>query len=379
MADKRDYYEVLGVSKTASADEIKSAYRKLAKKYHPDMHPGDKECEEKFKEANEAYEVLSDTEKRQKYDQFGHAAFDPAVAAGGGYGGFGGFGGFDGFDFGDVFSSFFGGGRSGASRANMPEDGEDIGARVVVDFEEAALGCKKDISFARVEGCPDCDGSGAKAGTKPETCTACGGRGYVTVQQQTMFGYSQTQRACQSCRGTGKVIKTPCENCNGKGRIRIKKKLAVNIPAGIDDGQRVVLRAQGSAGKNGGANGDLIIEVRVNPHKIFTRDGANLYCNIPISFTQAALGAELVVPLLEGKTTKFTNPEGTQTGTRFTIRGEGVVDLNSRRKTKGDLIFTVVVETPTKLNAEQKKLLRSLGESLGEKEEKGGFFSKLFK
>ncbi len=379
MADKRDYYEVLGVSKDASADDIKRAYRRLAKQYHPDMHPGDKEAEEKFKEANEAYEVLSDDEKRQKYDQFGHAAFDPSMG-GGGFGGFGGFEG--GFDFGDIFSSFFGGGsRGGANRANMPEDGEDLLARVSITFEESAFGCKKEVSFARVESCPDCSGTGAEKGTHPESCPQCRGRGYVTVQQQTMFGYSQSQRPCNNCRGTGKIVKNPCSNCNGKGRIKIKKKLEVNIPAGIDDGQRVVLRGQGNAGRNGGAAGDLIIEVRVAPHKVFTRQGNNLYCEVPISFTEAALGAEIEVPILGGKTTTFEIPEGTQTGTKFAVKGEGIPDINTvRKRQKGDLIFTVVVETPTKLTPEQKKILRSLeeaGTESGAKKRKG-FFSKLF-
>ena len=379
MADKRDYYEVLGVSKDASADDIKKAYRKLAKMYHPDMHPGDTEAEEKFKEANEAYEVLSDEEKRSKYDQYGHAAFDPA--AGGGGSGFGGFGGFGGdFDFGDIFSSIFGGGRSsGGRRANMPEDGDDLLTRVTVSFEEAAFGCKKDVSYARVESCPDCSGSGAAKGTTPESCPHCKGRGYVTVQQQTMFGYSQSQRACNNCRGTGKIVKNPCSNCNGKGRIKLNKKLEVSIPAGIDNGQRIVLRGQGSAGRNGGDNGDLVIEVYVKPHELFIREGNNLYCEVELSFAEAALGAEIEVPLLGGKTTKFSIPEGTQTGTSFTIKGEGVQEINSRSRRKGDLIFTVVVETPTKLTQEQKKLLEQFAELRGEgKKGKRGFFKKIF-
>jgi molecular chaperone DnaJ len=386
MAEKRDYYEVLGVAKDASADDIKRAYRKLAKMYHPDMHPGDKEAEEKFKEANEAYEVLSDEEKREKYDRYGHAAFDPAAGAGGG-GGFGGFGSnFGGsFDFEDIFSSFFGGGSRGgtnnARRANMPEDGDDLLARITVSFEEAANGCKKEVNYARVESCPDCNGSGSEPGTKPETCQNCRGRGFVTVQQQTLFGYSQTQRPCSNCRGTGKIVKNPCSNCNGKGRIKLKKKLEVNIPAGIDNGQRVVLRGQGSAGRNGGDNGDLIIEVYVEPHELFTREGNNLYLEVNLSFTEAALGAEIEVPLLGGRTTKFEIPEGTQTGTKFTVKGEGVADINTvRRRAKGDLIFTVTVETPTKLTEEQKNILRSFAESRGEGKEKGkgGFFRKIF-
>lgn len=381
MAEKRDYYEVLGISKDADAETIKRAYRKLAKQYHPDMHPGDKEAEEKFKEANEAYEVLSDDEKRRKYDQYGHAAFDPSSGAGGGFGGFGGFEG--GFDFGDIFSSIFGNSNRAGSRTNMPEDGEDLLARVSVTFEESAVGCKKEVNFARVEACPECSGTGAEKGSKPETCPQCRGRGYITVQQQTMFGYSQSQRPCNNCRGTGKVVKNPCSNCNGKGRIKIKKKLEVNIPAGIDDGQRVVLRGQGNAGRNGGDAGDLIIEVRVEPHKIFTRKGNNLYCEVPISFTEAALGAEIEVPILGGRTTKFEIPEGTQTGTKFSVKGEGIVDINTvRKRQKGDLIFTVAVETPTKLTPEQKKLLKSFADSRGENDDgvkkRKGFFSKIF-
>ncbi len=380
MADsKRDYYEVLGVSKTASDDEIKKAYRGLAKKYHPDMNPGDKEAEAKFKEANEAYDVLSDKEKRQKYDQFGHAAFDPSMGGGAGYGGFGGFGGGD-FDFGDIFSSFFGGGGgSSRSRRNMPIDGEDVATRITIDFEEAAFGCKKEVSFARVEACPDCGSTGAEKGTKPETCSVCHGTGSVTVRQQTMLGYMQTQRPCQECRGTGKIIKTPCKNCNGKGFIKVNKKLEVTIPAGIDNMQRIVLRGQGSAGRNGGDNGDLIIEVRVKNHDIFTRDGNNLYCDVPISFTEAALGAEIGIPILGGKPEKYEIPEETQSGTSFTLRGKGIPDINTKRR--GDLIITVLVETPKNLNAEQKKLLRQFADSLGERNrsKKKGVFERFFK
>ena len=376
MADKRDYYEVLGVSKSASADEIKKAYRSLAKKYHPDMNPGDKEAEAKFKEANEAYDVLSDEDKRRKYDQFGHAAFDPAA---GGYGG--GYGGFEGgFDFSDLFSSFFGGGTTRANARNMPQDGEDILTRVTVEFEEAAFGCRKDVSFARVEGCKSCNTTGAAKGTSAEPCSACKGRGTVTVQQQTMFGYTQTQRTCSACRGTGKIIKTPCTDCNGKGYVKVNKKLEVNIPQGIDNAQRIVLRGKGSAGRNGGMAGDLIIEVRVKPHKAFTRDGNNLYIDVPISFTEAALGAEIEVPVLGGKTEKYEIPEGTQSGASFTLKGRGIADINNPKR-RGDLIFTVNIETPKNLSNEQKKLLRSFAETLGEtpRERKGGFFDKLFK
>ena len=379
MADKRDYYEVLGVAKSAGEDEIKKAYRSLAKKYHPDMNPGDAEAEAKFKEVNEAYAVLSDSEKRQKYDQFGHAAFDPAS----GGSGFGGFGGFGDFDFGDIFSSFFGGGGGSSSssrRRQMPQDGDDIGTRITISFEEAAFGCKKEVSFARIEECPECSATGAAKGTKAETCTECNGSGSVTVRQQTMLGYMQTQRPCQTCRGTGKIIKTPCRNCNGKGFIKINKKLDVTIPAGIDSMQRIVLRGQGSAGRNGGVAGDLIIEVRVKPHKVFTREGNDVYCEVPISFSEAALGAEIDIPTLDGKTKKHTIPEGTQTGTNFTLRGEGIADINSKRR--GNLIVTVNVETPTNLTAEQKKLFEELAKSLGDEGGSAGrqsFFKNLFK
>ncbi len=375
MADKRDYYEVLGVQKSASADEIKRAYRKLAKQYHPDMNPGDKTAEQKFKEVNEAYDVLSDEDKRSKYDQYGHAAFDPSM---GGGSGFGGFGGAD-FDFGDIFSSFFGGGGGSSSRnRNAPVRGEDVATRITITFDEAVFGCKKEISFARVEACPECDASGAAKGTKAETCQTCRGTGSVTVQQQTMLGYMQTQRACQNCRGTGKIIKTPCKNCNGKGFIKINKKLEVTIPAGIDSMQRIILRGQGSAGRNGGSAGDLIIEVRVKEHKIFTRSGNNIYCEIPISFSEAALGAEIDIPTLGEKTEKYEIPEGTQTGTTFTIRGKGIPDVNTKRK--GDLIITVTVETPKNLTSEQKKLLEKFSETLGEGNtgKRQSFFKKLF-
>ena len=365
MADnKRDYYEVLGVSKSADENEIKKAYRVLAKKYHPDMNPGDKEAEARFKEVNEAYDVLSDKDKRSKYDQYGHAAFDPSMGGGGsGFGGFGGFGGD--FDFGDIFSSFFGGGGSSARRQNAPVDGDDILSRITISFDEAVFGCKREVSFARVEGCSECSTTGAKRGTSPETCQTCRGSGRVTVTQRTMLGEMRTQRSCSDCRGTGKIVKTPCPNCNGKGYIKINKKLEVSIPAGIDTMQRIVLRGQGSAGRNGGAAGDLIIEVTVKPHDVFTREGSDVFCEVPISFTEAALGAEIDIPTLDGKSEKYTIPEGTQSGTSFTLRGKGITSINSKRR--GDLILTVVVETPRGLNEEQRKLLRDLGDSLGEK------------
>jgi molecular chaperone DnaJ len=376
MADnKRDYYEVLGVEKSATEDELKRAYRQLAKKYHPDMNPGDKEAELKFKEVNEAYEVLSDAEKRQKYDRYGHAAFDPSMGGGAGFGGFGGFGGD--FDFGDIFSSFFGGGGGGRGRSNAV-DGDDIETRITITFEEAVFGCKKEVTFARVEGCSECGATGAEKGTKPEKCQTCNGTGSVTVQQNMGFGYMKTQRACQNCRGTGKIVKSPCKNCNGKGYIKVNKKIEVSVPAGIDTAQRIILRGQGSAGRNGGVNGDLYIQVRVLPHDIFERDGNNLYCDIPISFAEATLGAEIDIPIIGGKTEKYKIPEGTQSGTSFTLRGKGIADVNTKRK--GDLIITVNVETPKNLSREQKELLKKFSDSLDEKNngKRQGFFKKIF-
>ncbi len=360
--NKRDYYEVLGVSKGASEDELKKAYRTLAKKYHPDMNPDNKEAEEKFKEVSEAYGVLSDSEKRARYDQYGFAGVDPNFGAGAGGAG-GGFG----FDFGDIFSSFFGGGGGGfgggrASRESMRQKGEDVRVRVTLTFEEAAFGVKKSISYHRIEKCPDCSGSGAAKGSDVETCSACHGSGEVMTQQRTPFGVFQSAQVCDKCRGKGKIIKNPCGNCRGTGYIRITKKLDVSIPAGVDDGQRVVLRGQGNDGRNGGSAGDLIIFVAVQTHRVFERDGNDIYCEIPLDFAQAALGAEIDIPTLEGKM-KYNIPEGTQTGTVFTVSGKGIPRVNGRGR--GDLRFRVNVEVPKNLNAEQKELLHKFADACG--------------
>ncbi len=359
MADKRDYYEVLGIDKSASQDDIKRAYRTLAKKYHPDMNPGDAEAEARFKEVNEAYAILSDETKKQRYDQFGFAGVDPN--AGAGAGGFGGFGGFDGgIDFGDIFSSFFGGGTTSSDRRNAPTAGEDLQYRMTLTFEEAAFGCKKTVTYNRVEKCPECGSTGAAKGSTPETCPTCHGSGRISVQQRTMFGMMQSTRACDDCRGTGKIIKNPCQNCKGKGFVKVSKKLDVTVPAGIDDGEHIGAQGQGNAGRNGGPNGDLIIVITVKPHSIFERDGYNIYCEVPITFAEAALGAEIDVPTLEGEE-KFRIPEGTQTGTSFTMKGKGIKYINSQRK--GDLIFNVVLETPKNLSDKQRQLLREFADS----------------
>ena len=369
MADKRDYYEVLGIDKSADEATIKKAYRTLAKKYHPDMNPGDKEAEQKFKEVNEAYAVLSDADKKAKYDQYGFAGVDPQAGFGeGGFGGFGNFsGGFDGGDiFGDIFSSFFGGssGGSSSSRANGPARGGDILQRVTISFEEAAFGCKKDINFGRVEKCPECDATGAKKGSKVDTCPTCHGTGQIRVSQRTPLGMFQTTKTCDDCHGTGKKISEPCTYCRGKGYVKVTKKLEVTIPAGIDDGQKIAIRSQGDTGRNGGPSGDLIVQVSVRPHPIFERDGYNIYCEVPITFAEAALGGDIQIPTLEGKET-YTLPEGTQNGTQFTLRGKGIQYVNS--KSRGDLIFAVNIETPKGLTETQKDLLRKFSESLGEK------------
>ena len=377
MADKRDYYEVLGVSKGASEDELKKAYRKLAKQYHPDLHPGDAEAEAKFKEANEAYEILSDKEKRARYDQFGHAGVDPNFGAGGG-----GFGGFDmgDLDLGDIFGSFFGGGGfgggfGGGGRRNGPQQGESLRASVTITFEEAAFGCEKEINLTRSEACEECRGSGCEAGTTAEVCPDCRGSGVVRIQRGG-GGFAFTSTApCSRCRGTGKLIHSPCKSCGGSGSVRKTKRIAVNIPAGIDDGQAVSLRGQGNAGKNGGPAGDLIVGVRIQPHPQFKRDGTTVLYEQKVTFAQAALGAELEIPTIDGKV-KYDLPAGTQTGTTFRLRGKGIPGLHGRGR--GDQYVTVRVMVPTTLNGEQKEALHAFAKAMGEEpdDQPKGFFEK---
>ncbi len=379
MADKKDYYEVLGVDRGASDDEIKKAYRKAAKKYHPDLHPGDKEAEAHFKEAGEAYEVLSDKQKRVRYDQFGHSGVDPNYGAGGG-GYSGGFGGFDGDfgDLGDIFSSFFGGGFGGGARANpnAPRRGGDTSASVNLSFEEAAKGCKKTIRVTRIDTCSECGGSGAEKGSTPKTCPVCHGTGQVRVTQQTPLGTMQTSHVCDKCRGSGKLIDKPCRACAGKGRVRRTVEKTIDIPAGIDDGQIINLRGGGDAGTNGGPAGDLRVNVNVRPHPLFERDGFDIFCEVPVTFTQAALGAEITVPTLDGKV-KFTMHEGTQPGDEFKLRGKGVKRLNYSGY--GDEYVKIVLEVPKNLSKEQKELLQKFDSASDEKNynKRKSFFDKL--
>ena len=374
--EKRDYYEVLGVSKGASEDEIKKAYKKLARKYHPDMNPGDKEAEEKFKEVNEANEVLSDPEKKARYDQFGFAGVDPSYGAGTG-GAYGGAGGFDFGDLGDIFGSFFGGGFGGGQRRNpnAPQRGESIRASVTVSFTEAAFGCEKEVSVERSEQCPTCKGNGCAPGTTPEVCPDCHGSGMVQVQQRTPMGVFASSRPCQKCRGTGRIIHQPCRDCGGQGSVRKRKTIKINIPAGIDDGQTISLRGQGHAGKNGGPSGDLLVTVMVKPHEIFRRDGTSVFCEAPITYAQAVLGGTLEIPTIDGKV-KYDIPEGTQTGTVFRLRGKGIPAINGRGR--GDQYVTVTIETPQNLNKEQKEALKKFSDLLGESnyEKRKSFFGK---
>ena len=383
MANKRDYYEVLGVSKTATEDELKKAYRKLAKKYHPDANPDNKEeAEAKFKEVNEAYEVLSDPKKRQMYDQFG--TVDPqgfGGGAGGPFGGgnyysysssgFNGFNGFDGFadfgDLGDIFSSFFGGSsRTSSSRQQTrgPRKGADLNLSMEISFEEAFLGVEKEILITRPETCNVCNGSGARPGTTVTKCPTCHGTGTIKQVQNTILGQMQTTRTCTTCHGTGEVIKEPCENCKGKGTVRKQARIKVKIPAGIDDKQTVVLRGEGEPGEKGGPKGDLYITVKVRKSSVYTRQGTTVLCEIPITITQATLGAELKIPMVDGSIEKFVIPEGTQTGTKFTIKDRGFKSLNSN--SRGSFVFTVVVQTPKRLSREQRDLLEQLAKTMNE-------------
>ena len=372
MADKRDYYEVLGVQKGASEDELKKAYRKLAKENHPDLHPGDKNCEARFKEINEAYEVLSDPDKRAKYDQFGHAAFDPNQGFGGG--GFGGFGDFSGFGgFGDIFGDIFGFGGGGGKSSNAPRKGDNLRANLNIKFEEAAFGVKKDVTLTRIEQCPDCKGSGCAAGTTAEVCPDCKGSGQVKTTQRTPFGMMQSNVQCSKCKGRGKIIHSPCQTCRGIGSIRRQHKVNINVPAGIDDGQTISLRGQGNAGLNGGPAGDLLVTILVQPHARFEREGTSILLEQEISFAKAALGAEIEVPTLDGKV-KLTIPEGTQTGTMFRLKGKGVPYLRSTGR--GDQFVTVRVVVPKGLNSNQKEALKAFAESLGETVETKGIFGK---
>ena len=364
MADqKRDYYEVLGIQKGATDQEIKKAYRKLAKANHPDLNPGDKAAEARFKEINEAYEVLSDSTKRSRYDQFGFAGVDPSYGGGGsGFGG--GFSGdFDFGDLGDIFGSFFGGGFGGGSARTRsgPQRGESLRMGLTITFEEAAFGCEKEVSLDRVE-----------------QCEACGGSGAVQQRRQTPMGVFATTSPCPRCGGKGKIIASPCSSCGGSGQNRKRKTVKVSIPAGIDNGQIVSLRGQGNAGKNGGPAGDLQIVITVQPHQLFQRDGSDVYCDAPITFTQAVLGGELEIPTIDGKV-KYDIPEGTQTGTTFRLRGKGIPNVNGRGR--GDQYVTVHIETPRSLNREQKEALRKFSETLKEHnyKERRSFFEKFKK
>ena len=386
MAGKRDYYEVLGVNKNATDEELKKAYRKLAKKYHPDANPDNKEeAEAKFKEVNEAYENLSDPQKRRMYDQFGH---DGPQGFGGGQGPFGqggyysysssGFNGFDDFgDLGDIFSSFFGGGFGGKSssrKQNGPRKGADLNLRMEITFEQSFLGVEKEITVTRNETCDNCHGTGAKPGTSVTKCTMCNGTGQVTQVQNTILGQMQTRRTCTACHGTGEIIKEPCEVCHGRGTTRKQPRIKVKIPAGIDDNQTVVLRGEGEPGEKGGPKGDLYITVKIKKHSIFTRNGNNVMCEVPITITQATLGADIEIPMVDGTRVAYKIPDGTQTGTKFVIKNKGFKSVNS--SSVGDFIFTVKVQTPKKLTKEQRDLLVQLAKTMNEQPpiKKRGFF-----
>ncbi len=383
MADKRDYYEVLGVNKGASDDEIKKAYRRMAKEYHPDLHPGDKVAEAKFKEVGEAYEVLSDPQKKSRYDQFGHAGVDPNFGAGAG--GWGGGVDVDFGDIGDIFSSIFGGGFGGGfggtgrrQNPNAPRQGSDVAATVVISFEEAAKGCKKKVSVQKIVTCSDCGGTGAKRGTSPTSCPQCGGTGQVSRQQRTPFGVMQTQSPCPRCQGKGRIIESPCTSCGGQGRVRQAEQVGINIPAGIADGQVITVPGRGNAGTNGGPAGDLQVQVSVRPHPVFERDGFNIWYEMPITYAQAALGAEVEIPTLDGRI-PYTIKEGTQPGDILRIKGKGIPYVNGRGT--GDLLLKIVVEVPKNLTKEQKKILQQFESATGDKQyqKRKSFFDTLKK
>lgn len=363
MADsKRDYYEVLGVDKNADEDTLKKAYRQLAKKYHPDMNPGDKDAEAKFKEASEAYAVLSDPEKRKQYDQFGHAAFD-GMGGGGGYGGFD-FSGADFSDiFGDLFGDFFGGGRSRASRGG-PQRGANLRTSIRISFLEAVFGCKKELELTLKDDCKTCHGSGAKPGSKPETCPKCKGQGQVVFTQQSFFGTVRNVQTCPDCHGTGKIVKEKCPDCGGAGYIAARKKIEVSIPAGIDNGQSVRISGKGEPGSNGGERGDLLVEVIVTPHPIFQRQDVNIFSSVPVSFAVAALGGEVLIDTVDGRVAYEVKP-GTQTDTRVRLKGKGVPSVRYK-DVRGDHYVTLVVQTPDKLSKEAKDLLRQFDALTGD-------------
>ncbi len=382
MASKKDYYEVLGVNKGATDEELKKAYRKLAKKYHPDANMDNKQqAEVKFKEVSEAYENLSDPQKRKMYDQFGHngpQGFGGGDPFGGGFGGghysYSSSAGFD--DLGDIFSSIFGGGFGGrtSKRQQGPRKGSDLNLHMELTFEEAFSGIEKEVQITRNEECDVCHGTGAKSKSAVTTCNVCGGTGQVTQIQNTILGQMQTSRTCSNCHGTGKVIKEVCENCKGKGKVRKHPKIKVKIPAGIDDNQTVVLKNEGEPGEKGGPKGDLYITVRIKRHKIYNRKGNNVYCKIPVTVTQATLGAEIEIPMVDGSKEKVSINDGTQTGTNFTIRNKGFKAVNST--ITGDFIFEIVVQTPKKLTKEQRELFNELAKTMNEQPpvRKKGFF-----
>lgn len=382
MADKRDYYEVLGVAKDASETEIKKAYHKKAKKYHPDLNPGNHEAEKKFKEVGEAYEVLSDADKKARYDQFGHAGVDPSYGAGaGGFnGGFGGGFSGGGMDFGDIFETFFGGGAFGGGarqqNPNAPRRGNDIRVSLVLTFMEAVHGVTKTINVTQQDTCTDCGGSGAEKGTTPETCPDCGGSGFVVVNKQTLFGTMQERRPCSRCGGKGKIIKSPCGHCHGSGRVGVPKKLEVKIPAGVSDDQSLSLSGKGDAGANGGPNGDLIIILTVRPDPMFDRDGYDVRVTVPLTYSQAVLGAKIVVPTIDGKV-EYTVPESTQSGRVFRLKNKGIPYVNGRGR--GDQYVTVEVEIPKKLTKAQKEALEKFENSLKDENytERKGFLKNM--